>query len=226
MKKLLTILGALGLVATTGATVVACGETETDKFNKAMKEAVENIFKGKDGKEIQFKDFAAVKTAVEAVDFSKVNGNVKPKAKVEEKVTTTKADAVKDKMVTITLEQADGKTVPDKAQMAYDHKWSQIPLTETEKFDAAVKAAIDAKIKDGQEFDNEVAAITAAKTIDFSKIANGDIEPLTGEGLVTNDGLKLTITIKAKKDKTLPEGFKASYEITWVKGTTETLNKN
>ncbi|WP_027048428.1 lipoprotein, partial [Mesoplasma syrphidae] len=191
MKKLLTLLGAVGLTATAGAAVVACGNPNKDK-TVDISEFAKLVKAEANGKH---ESIAKAKEAIEKLD--------KPEG-IEKTIVTE----VKTSNIRVAFVASKGYKTP-------------IPLVEkfvekgqTQKISTDdVQTALDAKIKD-KEFTDAAAAIAAAK-----QIALAEGLELTGEP--TNSEQTITIVVKAKDGYVLKEGSETTFTAAWKVAETE-----
>lgn len=157
MKKILTLLAALGLTITTGASVIACWKTEAQKFNKKIQDEIDQWFKDQ--------KFADVKLAIvyaQAIDFSEIDFNLEAKAVVTAKENTTN-------ILKIKLVVAENKSLPLNAKIDYEVKWSKEDSEVTNENMQKIPGIINAFFTDSaNKFANENETIAKAATINFA----------------------------------------------------------
>ncbi|QEH61908.1 hypothetical protein SCHIN_v1c07130 [Spiroplasma chinense] len=221
MKKLLGILGAMGLVASTGSVVVACGgDKDTTKATKISINAAGDAQES----EVTISAFVEGKTTGEASSssttsilnvtsptFSKdvLKGNVKFElkdkdavraAEVKETITFKYNDAV---VATFEVTVAKSATTPapeakkDLATITGD----DLVLAAGDMDEAAAKAAAIAKI-------NAKLEITVVETTDvtFDGFVKAEAAVDASEGVEAKPEVKGTIVVKAVEASTLVSG--------------------
>ncbi|WP_342259226.1 lipoprotein [Spiroplasma endosymbiont of Dioctria linearis] len=205
MKKLLGLLGAAGLVATTSATVVACGDKEVTKTDLSKMElTVASGLTEKEAKESIAKQVTAkVKDAKETTDYTI---SVKAATKADEGETEealadgteiTVAATKDSKLLTGTKTIKVGNSTPEVSKK--DLKDLKVEITTTsnkEDAEKAISAAI-VELAKGAVLDTDYTITYKAKAADADALNEGDTFTVTAVDASTLLTGSIVITVTA-----------------------------
>ncbi|WP_342259071.1 lipoprotein [Spiroplasma endosymbiont of Dioctria linearis] len=213
MKKLLGLLGAAGLVATTSATVVACGKKDDGEkieslefLNLESKKITINL--GKKTDKAVVKSVSNVKESILTVTFGEVsdNGDVV--------VTITPSKLPKDKDVKETITITYGVEVEGKQNVLSTKKINVTVKKDTssevkEALTNEVQSILDATVKE-KEFSTKQEAINVVKAAQLGEGLQFDGEPTTkGE---TGD-ITVNVIVKAKDGYKIKDGEETKFSV-------------
>ncbi|WP_339033524.1 lipoprotein [Spiroplasma endosymbiont of Cantharis rufa] len=213
MKKLLGLLGAAGLVATTSATVVACGnedggeKIEDLEFSKLESKKI-TINLGKKTDKAVVKSVSNVKESILTVTFGEVSDN----GDVVVTITPTKLPKDKDVKETITITY--GVEVEGKQDVLSTKKINVTVKKDTssvvkEVLTNEVQGILDATVKE-KEFSTKQEAVNAIKTAKLAEGLQFDGEPTTkGE---TGD-VTVNVVVKAKDGYKIKDGEETKFSV-------------
>ncbi len=213
MKKLLGLLGAAGLVATTSATVVACGEQDDGEkieslefSNLESKKITINL--GKKADKAVVKSVSNVKESILTVTFGEVadNGDVV--------VTITPTKLPKDKDVKETITITYGVEIEGKQNVLSTKKINVTVKKDTsvevkEVLTNEVQSILDATVKE-KEFSTKQEAANVVKAAKLTEGLQFDGEPTTkGE---TGD-VAVNVIVKAKEGYKIKTGEETKFSV-------------
>ncbi|WP_339030635.1 lipoprotein [Spiroplasma endosymbiont of Cantharis nigra] len=213
MKKLLGLLGAAGLVATTSATVVACGkEDDGEKIeslefsNLEPKKITINL--GKKTDKAVVKSVSNVKESILTVTFGEVgdNGDVV--------VTITPSKLPKDKDVKETITITYGIEVEGKQNVLSTKKINVTVKKDTsvevkEVLTNEVQSILDAAVKE-KEFSTKQEAVNVVKAAQLGEGLQLDGEPTTKGD--TGD-VTVNVVVKAKDGYKIKDGEETKFSV-------------
>ncbi|WP_339030639.1 lipoprotein [Spiroplasma endosymbiont of Cantharis nigra] len=213
MKKLLGLLGAAGLVATTSATVVACGkEDDGEKIeslefsNLESKKITINL--GKKTDKAVVKSVSNVKESILTVTFGEVgdNGDVV--------VTITPSKLPKDKDVKETITITYGVEVEGKQNVLSTKKINVTVKKDTsvevkEVLTNEVQSILDATVKE-KEFSTKQEAVNVVKAAQLGEGLQLDGEPTTKGD---TDDVTVNVVVKAKDGYKIKDGEETKFSV-------------
>lgn len=183
MKKLLSLLGAIGLVATSSATVVACGGNDTNENDSVSNDLNHVVFSVKEGSTVYKND-------------SKVEANLTVAAAPTVNMLTADGDDTElptlDSVIKITngsLELADGTDLKNEDSVISAIKTALTPAT---KDDAAainwdeIVITLSTNAIDLSSLEIE-APVEGSKTADFEKAVQAKIDEKISGAVITTD---------------------------------------